>query len=151
MTTLKSSDLGGKLEKKEEEEYYDSLEISLNIGLLMVFQCDDWRRLRWTAPLQIYLLLKSCRVTGHEVGTWGVGAGIEMEHALQLLLLWYKFLLKFLFSFLPSTLCFYPFLYPLFFLFLLLALSEHGRAAGNRYSWERSIELISHGRAVRVD
>lgn len=44
MTTVKSSDLDGKLEKKEEENY-DLIEISLHIGLLMVLQCAVWRRL----------------------------------------------------------------------------------------------------------
>lgn len=37
MTTLKSSDLGGKLEKREEEEEnnYNLIGISLHVGLLM--------------------------------------------------------------------------------------------------------------------
>lgn len=45
MNTLKSSDLGGKLETKEEEENYDLIEVSLHIELLMILQCADWRKL----------------------------------------------------------------------------------------------------------
>lgn len=37
MNTLKSSDLGGRLEKKKEEENYDLIDVSLYVGLLMFF------------------------------------------------------------------------------------------------------------------
>lgn len=94
MNTLTSS-LGDKLKKKEEKENFYWSQFAHRIANGSSVWGLEEAKSRWSAALQIYLLLTNCRVTTHEaeVGLWGGGGGVEMERALQPLLLWYKFLL----------------------------------------------------------